>query len=679
MDLFFQNAEYQDSPLRVLTDFLNEENRNESARNYQLMRFVGYVLELGFHDATIITSDPFKIAVGGVPRGSFLVMAPDNLDGVPPHFSLLRVTATTPTPLSKEVQQTYFELHKKSMPELDIWTRGELQWGALTARVLGMFFPDPEDATVLRFSGDVNNIVSAHRYKVYSPPENLLELIVNGIVREENRFAIGDLRLTECTLPFSNRIRPEVEVNVSTSDFRGFRTAMFGKTRLGKSNVVKIIAQSIIETTRNDNSVGQLIFDIDGEYANDNPQDGNLSIRSAFPDRCIVYALTERPNTPSRPLRLNFYEQPDSCIRILSGLLQQANRLAQYIQAFGSVRLPNINDVLEMPSGGPRNRAVRKIQMFWAILHKAGFEVDEQRLRRLGLTGGNRNAPRHFDPHFNADMIAAVYNAEDENEYQPPTTLAELRTHLETVKEAWQADKNNRAYQSTSGPIFDADDEALLEFLDPNTGGGPRVLQPFRDYHNSQAGNFVIEILDFLDRGQTVILDLGNASDEIRKYFSDLLSRAVFSHQEHKFTSNRLGDHYVQLYFEEAHNLFPRHDTDFTGVYSRFAKEGAKFHIGMVYSTQSPSTISQELLAQTENFFVAHISSKNEVNTLAKLQVQFEGLEHDILYTRTPGYMRMITFSHRFVIPVQVFRFEASTGVDDTPSNEEVTNLTEAG
>ena len=217
--------------------------------------------------------------------------------------------------------------------------------------------------------------------------------------------------------------------------------------------------------------------------------------------------------------------------------------------------------------------------------------------------------------------------------------------------------------KSSSGDsLFSPDEEALLNFLNPVTGGGPSILRAFMIYHNPQANDCKRQILEFLDGGKTVILDLGNASDDIRRYFSDLLSQAVFRSQEDKFTSNSLGQHFIQLYFEEAHNLFPKDDRDFTGVYTRFAKEGAKFHIGMVYSTQSPSTINKELLAQTENFFVAHMSSQGETDVLAKLQVQFDGLQHDILHTRTPGYMRMITFSHRFVIPVQVTEFEASGG-----------------
>jgi DNA helicase HerA-like ATPase len=185
--------------------------------------------------------------------------------------------------------------------------------------------------------------------------------------------------------------------------------------------------------------------------------------------------------------------------------------------------------------------------------------------------------------------------------------------------------------------------------------------------HSPDAGDFIRDILTLLDNGKTVILDLGNASDAIRRYFSDMLSWEVFGHQEQKFVNNQLGNTFVQLYFEEAHNLFPPDTKDLTGVYSRFAKEGAKFHIGIVYSTQSPSTINKDLLAQTENFFVGHMSSQDETRALSRVQIAFAGIEEDILRAKTPGYMRMLTMSHRFVVPVQARKFEATATAP--PSN----------
>jgi hypothetical protein len=644
----------QGNPIDALRTFLEHEANVEAARKVNEMRFVGYVLDLGYDKAKIITSDPYKLAVGGIPRGSFLIMTPVNAGHAPPHFTLLRVTGVSPTPLSSQVQQTYFELHKKSMPELDRWTQSELQWGALDCDVLGMFYADPTNMQRLAFSGDVNNVVSAHRYKVFAPDEALLKVIVNGTVKPEQQFEIGKLRTMECGL-ISNGGISDIPVNISIRDFRGCRTAMFGKTRLGKSNVVKLIAQGILDATKQDNNIGQLIFDINGEYANDNPQDGNKSIRSAYQDQCRVYALTERKATPSKPLRLNFYEQPDSGIEILASMLEADNQTSNYIRSFTNVKLPSVESI-ESLGMNERTRPIRKIQMYWAILKKAGFSTDEAKLNALNLQAKYTT----FDPHFNTALRSAAYSAVRNGQIpSEPGSLDDLVAELEVIAQFRKNDPNNQTLISSSKPMFDADDVALLDFFSPASGSGPVVLRSYLNYHSPKAGNFVAEILQFLDVGKTVILDLGNASDTIRRYFSDMLSKAVFSRQEEKFVSNSLNDNFVQLYFEEAHNLFPPDSKDLTGVYARFAKEGAKFHIGMVYSTQSPSTINKELLAQTENFFVGHLSSQDETRSLSRVQVAFAGIEEDILRAKTPGYMRMLTMSHRFVIPVQAHRFEA--------------------
>ena len=141
MKQFLEEAANQNHPLRVLKEFLEKEESFEKSKLYAQMRFVGYVLEIGYGEVGIITSDPYKVNVGGIPRNSLLIMCPasfkSNGKSIPLHFTLLRVLDTAPTPLKTEVQQTYFELQKKSMPELDIFTQSELQWGALKTSVLG--------------------------------------------------------------------------------------------------------------------------------------------------------------------------------------------------------------------------------------------------------------------------------------------------------------------------------------------------------------------------------------------------------------------------------------------------------------------------------------------------------------------------------------------------------------
>ena len=659
MKTFLEEAATQHHPLRILREFLKQEAANKQAQKYDALRFVGYVLEIGYDSATIITSDPFKINVGGVPRNSLLIMTPANLDGLPLHFTMLRVLESAPTPLSKEVQQTYFELQKKSMPELDRFTQSELLWGALKTAVLGMFYEHPDRENSIEFSGDINNFVSAHKYRVYAPDNELLHLIVNSLVPDENRFQIGDLRLTECRLGYKKE-QSKVNVFISANDLKGCRTAMFGKTRLGKSNVVKLIVQGILEATKTDESVGQLIFDINGEYANDNPQDDDCSIRSAYADRTNVYALTKRAETPSHPLRLNFYERPESCIGVIKSLLEKDSRNSDYIRSFANVELPSIESILDLPPE-KRDRCIRKVQIYWAILHKAGFPAKPSKLIAKGLTGYNA---KNFNPQFSKPLREAAYKfAGEDNIPEHPESLDELVSELEVIGTFAREKSSDKALKSTSSgnSILDASDMALLRFLNPaSNSSGPIILRAYLTLHSEDAGNFITEILNLLDNGKTVILDLGNATDAIRRYFSDMLSWEVFGHQEKKFVTNKLGKHYIQLYFEEAHNLFPQNE-DVTTIYSRFAKEGAKYHVGMVYSTQSPTTINKDLLAQTENFFIAHLSSQDQVNALGKVNVAYESLKGDILQAKTPGYMRMLTRSHRFVVSVQAKKFVPPT------------------
>lgn len=658
MKEFFDTAARQNHPLRVLKDFLDREAANETAKKYSELRFVGYVLDISYDTVTIITSDPFKIAVGGVPRNSLLIMTPAVQEAITtPHFTLLRVLDAAPTPLTKETQQTYFELQKKSMPELDVFTQAELQWGALNTAVLGMFYPHPEQQDTIEFSGDMNNFVSAHKYRVYAPDDALLDLVVNTLVPLPNRFPIGNLRLTECRLPLPNRPQPKVIVNVSTPDFLAARTAMFGKTRLGKSNVVKLIAQSLIETTVTTKNVGQLIFDINGEYANDNPQDGSKSLRSAYPDQCCVYALTKKEATPSEPLKLNFYEQPDSGHRIIGSLLTQDNKDSGYIRSYISVELFSLEEIKKMAAGSEQGRALRKIQIFWAILKKAGYPANEPRLNSIAPSG---KPASKLNPGFSKALRDAAFAFGNVTPTPAvPATLNDLVREFEAINRFRRNNPNDPNLTTSSGnSLFDPDDIALLEFLEPQPGrSGIAFIQPYRMYNDPNAGDFIKDILSRMDTGQTVILDLGNAHPVLLDYFSKMLSSAVFTHQVEKFSNDQLGNHYYQVYFEEAHNLFPRKD-DVTTIYSRFAKEGAKYHIGMVYSTQSPTTISGDLLAQTENFFIAHMSSQDEVNALAKMNVAYESMKDDILRAKTPGYIRMLTRSHRFVVSVQAHKFE---------------------
>jgi hypothetical protein len=77
----------------------------------------------------------------------------------------------------------------------------------------------------------------------------------------------------------------------------------------------------------------------------------------------------------------------------------------------------------------------------------------------------------------------------------------------------------------------------------------------------------------------------------------------------------------------------------------------------MVYATQSMTTLSPDLLKNTENFFIAHLNDDREIRELTN-RYEFRDIALDVQRCKTRGYVRMITLSHRYALPVQIRKFE---------------------
>ena len=160
----------------------------------------------------------------------------------------------------------------------------------LECEIMGTFEGSADPGAGVNFSSDVGQISPAVVFHLFRPDTKVMDLILNGMLNPEHRIDFGLLRPSENESYLANK----EPVYISMMDIRGKRTAMFGKTRMGKSNVVKLVVQGMLDVTKEQRNVGQLIFDVNGEYANSNPQDGFDAIASAYPDRCTSYFLTPR-------------------------------------------------------------------------------------------------------------------------------------------------------------------------------------------------------------------------------------------------------------------------------------------------------------------------------------------------------------------------------------------------
>lgn len=379
-----------------------------------------------------------------------------------------------------------------------------------------------------------------------------------------------------------------------------------------------------------------------------------MALATVNRSRCLTYFLTFLGGNPdARLLRFNFYQRSEEALEVMEEMLPDEVRDNTQLRSLFSCRLPKIERLAQQNEIEFR-RMLRKQMLFWTLLEASGCGYDSESMKAWMMDKG---ISMPFNPGFAPSVRTAAYQ-EVMNKpvpslpYDFPSMLLEMRT----VARFAQQFGNDPSLNPHGHHIFDSDETLMMGILCGN-GRVLDLLRPCIEYHSAQATNFTAEILDALHEGKTVILNLSSARERILRYFARSICISIFHEQERKFVTNSLDGRYVQVYFEEAHNIFPPIGSADLSIYSRFAKEGAKFNIGIVYITQSPSTVSKDLLAQTENFFIGHLSCASEAGYLSDVQQAFAGCERQILRNRTIGYMQILSFSHRYVVPVQAHMY----------------------
>ena len=616
--------------------------------------FVGRPFHLDFDRLRLMSNDRWKHEVGGVPAGAFLLALYVAEPGVDEAI-LLRVLGPTKLPTDDDVVAAMVDYYKEAPPDgqqaqLDSFTRAEFQFSGLECRVIGTFYKDAGAA--IRFAGDLDNFYAPNNYRVVKPTGKVLEYIVNfrqdGVPGGRGDERIGRVRYSAS---LRHTAGEDVPVFVSPLDFLGKRTALFGMTRTGKSNTVKKLIQATVEISQSGarldgeqlKPVGQIVFDVNGEYSNENQQDQGTAIFAQYPDTVSRYSVMEKQGF--KVMKLNFYRSVVDGFGLLATLL--ADDSADYVKAFLNIEweAPDAADV------AATTRYARKLACYKACLHRAGFTAEDERvafatskeIRESGIPGLHGIEPkRGISLEQAATWFAAAWD------------------HYRDLDGPFE--KSRRA--KSGHEWADEDLQTLMRFLTKKSkpGGNPsesgfRKLIPGRELHTPSLGeSFEDEIVAKLRQGEIVLIDLSQGDPKIQRTYSDRVCRRIFGDAMKRFIENEPAN-FIQMYFEEAHNLFPRkEEKDLTIVYNRLAKEGQKLRLGLAYATQEVSSISSSILKNTQNWFVAHLNNRDELKELDKYY-DFEDFTDSLRRTTDRGFIRMKTDSNTFIVPVQIDRF----------------------
>lgn len=640
--------------------------------------FVGRPFYLNYNHAYLLVADAWKQKAKGIPQGSFLLAYYENEQDVQEAL-LLRALEPAKLPTDDDVISSMVEYYKDNLrtsgeeTQLDSFTRYEFSFSGLECRVLGTFYQDLENK--LRFGADVENFYSAHHYSVVKPDPEVLQLIVNfrenGITGQPTDIKIGKVRYSS-TRRFQEA-DDDIPVYVSARDFLGKRTALFGMTRTGKSNTVKKIIQATVRMseqaprTLSDDSdealeenldpftddgvpkypVGQIIFDINGEYANANLQDEGTAIFEQYQDRVTRYSVIEK--TGFKVLKVNFYRDVIQGFELVRNHL--ATDTADYVNSFKSIDLSEPEDAQDFSA---MTRYERKKAAYLCCLYRAGFRP-----------------PSDFTVRFsgNAELNKMV-KADGSLNPSEGVTLEEAANWFDTIWENHEADYFKDYRRQKGYDWADEDLKALLIFLTRKTApgrnaniSGYRKIRDLSGLHTPTVGKpFEEEIIEELRRGRIIIVDLSQGNPDVQRLYSERICQQIFADAMSRFIENQ-PNNFIQFYFEEAHNLFPKkEDRDLSQIYNRIAKEGAKLNLGLIYLTQEVSSISANILKNTQNWFIAHLNNEDETREIKKYYDFGDFVDSLVRFSASidKGFVRMKTYSNPFVVPVQIDRFSVT-------------------
>lgn len=638
----------------------------------QAQNFVGWIYSIDYDRALVMTNDLWKAVALGVPHNCFLIASTFD----PSRFNesheddreviVLRVVGSCKLPQDDDLVRTKIDhfqqqediFHGTGTSEtvrrdFDDITRSQMQFGGLECRVLGTFFVRGD---ALCLGSDLESFSTATRLRVYRPRGRALATIVNHVdpARRESALSearalgienpvaplrVGTVRYTSTDRLHRSAQDEMVPVFIQPSDFLARRTAVLGMTRTGKSNMVKQTV-SVVKRVADQSGVniGQIIYDINGEYANANHQDRG-SIADIYPTETVRYRMLQTPGFLE--LQNNFYVQLNEGFSIIRRIILEAKNESQVdvgIFVNASFDEPDPQEI------GPHQRWEVRCAAYRALLHRAGFP-----------------SLRDYKVKFTANQqVCGAVRAAGGPSTNPSSGLT-LDQAVEWFLAARTANRTS-TLQSSSGKAWLEDDVvAMLNMMECKNNNdsyikGYKILADAVRYHSPRRDDEVgREIYDHLRSGRIVILDLSVGDPSLRESLSKQIASHIFNASMERFVQGQQPPN-ILVYIEEAHNLIGK-GMELTETWPRLAKEGAKYRIGLVYATQEVSSVHPNILANTENWFVTHLNNDREIRELAHFY-DFGDFSRSLLRAQDVGFARVKMLSGPFVVPVQIDRFD---------------------
>ena len=409
-------------------------------------------------------------------------------------------------------------------------------------------------------------------------------------------------------------IFPDYEVKIDIDKFFGSHSAVLGNTGSGKSCTIASMLQTLYKLENNSATGSTFIFfDVNGEYKqafknlkdNKDIQVTNFSIDTE--------ATNEKFQLPHWFLNIDEWAlllkaSEKSQLPILRNALGFTQNLSQEI--ISHIYACNIMYVFENWES-----SVTKRQRIISLIDKSKIAIDYS---KLDAKFGNFSNKQEED---NFKISVKNYIKEDVN------IDLKFNSDYFEFKDLEQALENAILYEEYHGnkQIRDYCSSMITRFKSIKEREDFKFLTTTQN--DKSIDEYIYSLLGIekpednaIKKNQVIIIDLNSANDETVEVISCVISRLIF---EKLKTAKDRNQFPINLVLEEAHRYISTESGKIFGdanrIFERIAKEGRKYGMFLLVSSQRPSELSRTVLSQCSNFIVHRIQNPEDLSHIRQI------------------------------------------------------------
>jgi hypothetical protein len=458
-----------------------------------------------------------------------------------------------------------------------------------------------------------------------------------------------------------NLINYPIQININ--QFFNIHSAVLGNSGSGKSNTIAHIIQQIL-TKENYSALGSkvILFDVNGEYYEAFKDLKNIEVKIYKPNIKVSLKTINPFYLPHYLLNLEewcaFLMATDATQRpFWDMVLQECFRFYKiktgdekdktlFINYFRFKLYNIINSIITRPDSDTANittaanalgkiKEILKGEDFKGISEITGLLKDIESLYAECILNYGRNEGRvsekllEVEAKIDFENALNVYgNKLEYGEYYDYHFL-KIATELVLLEEEARGKTRIREY---TGTMLTRLDYFLFNpecsFMRENNS-----YDTIKKYLNLKLG-----IDDTKKHSQLIIIDSSEVSPDILELLTSLVSRLIFDNRKIKIGNERRKSP-VHLILDEAHRYIKKDRTYILkeNIFDKIAREGRKYSLYLIISSQRPSEVSETVISQCGNFIIHRIQNELDMRYVYAILPYFTDTFTNKIKQSVPG------------------------------------------